>query len=73
MHPHLSRLVRDGTLTSHQRELLRQGWSDSSSDLWAEPSLRDVREHTRAYIDQLRRQDVATALSKEQEGGEVHG
>lgn len=53
MHPHLKRLTGE-CITPTQAEIIRQHWGDSPRDLWAQPRLRTVAEHTRAYIDQLR-------------------
>jgi hypothetical protein len=47
-------LERGGAITSDQVKRLRDGWHELENEWWSSPYLRTVREHSRAYIDQLR-------------------
>lgn len=53
-HPlcNLDGLVRSNAITEHQRDLLVSS-TEPLEDLWANPYLRSVREHSRAYIESL--------------------
>ncbi len=73
MNPHLQHLVRQGTIRSVQARHIHENWGDSPGDLFAQPQLRDIREHTRDYIDQLRGHFRAPVPFDEQDGGEIHG
>jgi hypothetical protein len=49
----LSALVRNGVLTQQQADRLASAWGAIGVDAWAQPCLREVREHTRAYVEVL--------------------
>jgi hypothetical protein len=49
-------LERGGAITSDQANLLLESWHELEDEWWSNPYLRTVREHSRAYIDQLRHQ-----------------
>jgi hypothetical protein len=48
-------LERGNAITGFQAKLLLEGWP-LEDEWWSSPYLRTVREHSRAYIDQLRKQ-----------------
>lgn len=73
MHPGITQLAKAGTIRRAQAAYIHDNWADSPGDLWAQPMVRDVRDHTRCHIDQLRGQFRAAIPFEEQEGGEVHG
>ncbi len=56
-------LARGGAITSYQAKLLLKDWHELEDEWWSNPYLRTVREHSRAYIDQLRYQSTGD-LSK---------
>lgn len=49
----VERLVIENVLRPHQAIEIVERRFDSSDERWASPFLRDVREHTRAYVDAL--------------------
>jgi hypothetical protein len=48
----------DIPLTPHQLALVREMWPHLKPDWASNPFFRGVREHTRAYIDQLRAESL---------------
>jgi hypothetical protein len=61
-------LEHGGALTTYQGSLLLDAWPDLDSDWAANPYFGTVREHARAYIDQLWRSDDPTTP----QGGQSH-
>lgn len=49
----LDALERGGAITALQAKILADHWPDLPEDRWSDPYLGSLREHTRAYIDQL--------------------
>jgi hypothetical protein len=60
----LSDLEAGGALTALQATILRDSTGRTTD--WSSPFLRNVREHTRAYVDQLRSQQHAPVNQHEQ-------
>jgi hypothetical protein len=58
-------LERAGVLTSHQSARLLSLWPHLDDEWWADPYFRTVREHSRAYINQLRLSQSTINHSKE--------
>lgn len=63
----ISDLERGGAITGYQAKLLLDGWHELESEWWSSPYLRTVREHSRAYIEQLRHQTMSTPAIPEVE------
>ena len=49
----VQRLAVEGVLRSHQAVEIVERSHEPSDERWGSPFLRDVREHTRAYVDAL--------------------
>lgn len=49
----VARLAHEGVLRVHQAVEIVDRSHESPDERWASPFLRDVREHTRAYVDAL--------------------
>lgn len=49
----VQRLAAEGVLRPHQAVEIVERSHEPSDERWASPFLRDVREHTRAYVDAL--------------------
>lgn len=47
----LAGLLRSNAVTQHQAETIRRKWGTLDADTFADPSLRGVPEHTRAYLE----------------------
>lgn len=57
----LSKVFRfGGALTTDQANCLAAHWPELPGDWAANPYLRSVREHTRAYVERARAQSVCT-------------
>lgn len=54
MHPNLARLVANGQIRKNQAQFIHDNWDESRGDLFAQPQVREIEDHTRTYIDQLR-------------------
>jgi hypothetical protein len=56
LEPAIRDLERGGALSSYQAERLLKLWPDLDDDWAVDPCFGTVREHSRAYLDQLRHQ-----------------
>lgn len=63
----VSRLTREGVLRAHQALEIVERQHESVDERWASPFLRDVREHTRAYVDALCRASTHRHANQQQE------
>jgi len=61
----ISDLEHGAAITGCQAKLLLDGWHELEDEWWASPYLRTVREHSRAYVDQLRHQTMSTPIAPE--------
>lgn len=65
-------LERGGALTPYQAKRLLELWPNLDDEWWTDPYLRTVREHSRAYINQLRPKSNATATTTTQRSPITH-
>lgn len=47
-------LAVSGALSHRQAEFLASGWVNLDDDIWSQPWLRGIGEHTRAYVERFR-------------------
>lgn len=73
MHHELSLLVLRRHLTPDQAAFIHANSYDSPGDLWSQPQVRAIGEHTRAYIDRLRGHLCSPVPFDEQEGVGLDG
>ena len=50
----LELLVASSVLGALQVNPPRRGWHELAADLWSQPSMRQIREHPRDFIEQSR-------------------
>jgi hypothetical protein len=60
--PIVADLLAGGALTEYQATWLAERWPDLPDDWAANPYLRSVREHSRAYINHYRRLEHKAGL-----------